>query len=58
MAKIEFNDKTDIPTKSLVSFIIIDRKPHLNNNGIQYLWNWLNKLIIVTNNKENERYLI
>lgn len=51
LAKIGINNRTEIEAKSPVSFIIIDRKPHLNNKGIQYLCNWLSKLIIVTNNQ-------
>ena len=56
LAKIGINDKLDIPIKSPVSFIIVDRKPHLNNNGIQYLCNWLRKLIIVTNNEKHPAF--
>lgn len=36
-----------------VSFIIIDSKPHLNNDGIDYLCHWVKKLILVTTNKEH-----
>jgi 2,5-diamino-6-(ribosylamino)-4(3H)-pyrimidinone 5'-phosphate reductase len=56
LAKIGINNKTDIPTKSPVSFVIIDSKSHLNSNGIQYLCKWLCKLIIVTNNKEHPAF--
>lgn len=56
MAKIGINDKKNPEYKSPCTFIIIDNKPHLNKNGINYLCNWLNKLIIVTTNKEHIAY--
>ena len=48
MAKIGVNDK-----KVDVRFIIIDNKPHLNENGIDYLCNWVERLILVTTNKDH-----
>ena len=36
MAKIGVNDRTDEPEKTICSFIIIDRKPHLNENGVAF----------------------
>lgn len=36
-----------------VRFIIIDNKPHLNENGINYLCHWVEKLILVTTNKNH-----
>ncbi|PKM93086.1 MAG: deaminase [Firmicutes bacterium HGW-Firmicutes-1] len=56
LAKIGINNKTDIKTKSPVSYIVIDRTMHLNEKGIQYLCNWLKKLIIVTSNKMHPAY--
>lgn len=56
MEKIGINDKTDIPQKIPVSFVIIDRKPHLNTNGIRYLCYWLSKLIIITNNRNHPAF--
>lgn len=50
MEKIGVNTRKDIPNKSPVNFIIIDRKPHINDNGINYICNWVNELYIVTNN--------
>ena len=50
MEKIGVNTRKDIPGKSPVNFIIIDRKPHIDDNGINYICNWVNKLFIVTNN--------
>jgi len=46
--KIGFNNKTDEPKKVPVIFIVIDNKPHLNENGIRYIckkgekprWQW------------------
>ena len=53
MKKIGINDRCDIPSKSVVSFIIIDNKPHLNENGIDYLCKWVKTLYLVTTNKEH-----
>ena len=36
MAKIGVNDKKELHKKVDVSFIIIDNKPHINENGINY----------------------
>lgn len=56
MAKIGVNEKDDYPEKIPCNFIIIDNKPHLNDNGIDYLCHWVNKLILVTTNKEHIAY--
>ena len=53
MAKIGVNDKIEYPNKIDVTFIIIDNKPHLNEKGIDYPCHWVNKLILVTTNKEH-----
>ena len=36
--------------------MIIDNKPHLNENGIEYICNWVEKLILVTTNKSHIAY--
>ena len=56
MAKIGVNEKTELHEKVDVRFIIIDNKPHLNANGINYLCNWVEKLILVTTNKNHIAY--
>ena len=56
MAKIGVNDKKEVPQKIECRFIIIDNKPHLNENGIEYLCNWVEKLFLVTNNKNHPAY--
>lgn len=53
MAKIGVNDKKEYHEKVDVRFIIIDNKPHLNENGIDYLCHWVEKLILVTTNKSH-----
>ena len=53
MAKIGINDRKEYHEKVDVSFIIIDNKPHLNEHGIDYLCNWVEKLILVTTNKNH-----
>ena len=53
MAKIGINERKDEPNKTPCSFVIIDNKPHLNENGIDYLCKWVNKLYLVTTNKDH-----
>jgi len=50
LEKVGFNNKKEAPQKEPLRFVVVDRKPHLNENGINYLCNWLEKLFIVTNN--------
>jgi len=54
--KVGFNDKNEVPEKEPLKFVVIDRKPHLNKNGINYLCNWLEKLFIVTNNPKHPAF--
>ena len=56
MAKIGVNDKKEYHEKIDVNFIIIDNKPHLNEQGIDYLCHWVTKLILVTTNKNHIAY--
>ena len=56
MEKIGINDTTEKPNKVEVRFVIIDRKPHLNEKGIGYLCNWTEKTFIVTDNKKHPAY--
>ena len=56
MAKIGVNDKKEYREKVDVRFIIIDNKPHLNENGIDYLCHWVGKLLLVTTNKNHVAY--
>ncbi len=56
MAKIGVNDKKEYREKVDVRFIIIDNKPHLNENGIDYLCHWVEKLILVTTNKNHPAF--
>ena len=58
MEKIGINERTNNPDKMPCSFIIIDNKPHLNENGIDYLCKWVNKLYLVTTNKEHIAYTL
>ena len=51
MAKIGVNERTEYPEKmEAVTFVIIDNKPHLNENGIDYLCHWVGRLLLVTTN--------
>ncbi len=53
MEKIGVNEKKEYHSKVDVKFIIIDNKPHLNKQGIDYLCNWVSELILVTTNKNH-----
>lgn len=56
MAKIGVNERKEKPQKIECRFVIIDRKPHLNENGIKYLCDWTEKLFLVTNNKNHPAF--
>ncbi len=56
MAKIGVNDKKKYHKKVEVNFVIVDNKPHLNEHGIDYICNWVEKLILVTTNKNHIAY--
>lgn len=57
MEKIGVNNKRIYPRKiAALTFIIIDNLPHLNERGINYLFNWVGKLILVTTNKEHPAF--
>ena len=57
MAKIGVNDRKEYHDKiDVVTFVIIDNKPHLNENGIDYLCHWVGKLLLVTTNKNHVAY--
>lgn len=53
MAKIGVNERKDYHNKVDCRFIIIDNKPHLNEKGIDYICHWVDKLILVTTNKNH-----
>ena len=57
MAKIGVNDKKEYHEKiDAVTFVIIDNRPHLNENGIDYLCYQVGKVILVTTNKEHPAF--
>lgn len=58
MAKIGINDRKEEPNRIPCSFIIIDNKPHLNENGINYLCKWVKTLYLVTTNKNHIAYTL
>ena len=53
MKKIGVNEKNEYHEKVKVTFVIVDNKPHLNEQGIDYMCNWGEKLILVTTNKKH-----
>lgn len=57
MAKIGLNSRTETPEKDeRLTFFIVDRKPHLNANGVRYLAQWIGRLYIVTNNPSHPAF--
>ena len=56
MEKIGVNNKKEIPQKIDCRFIIVDSKPHLNQNGIEYLCKWVDKLFLVTSNNNHPAF--
>lgn len=57
MAKIGVNDKKEYRSKiDVITFIIIDNKPHLNQKGIDYLCHWVGRVILVTTNKNHPAF--
>jgi len=56
MAKIGVNNKKEYHDKVDVIFVIIDNKPHLNENGIDYICHWVEKLILVTTNSNHPAF--
>lgn len=52
-AKIGVNDKKGIVEKVPVNFLIIDNKPHLNIEGINYFLKRGQKLFLITTNKNH-----
>ncbi len=58
MSKIGVNERAEYHDKIDCRFIIIDNKPHLNENGIDYICHWVDRLILVTTNKNHVAYLL
>jgi 2,5-diamino-6-(ribosylamino)-4(3H)-pyrimidinone 5'-phosphate reductase len=57
MAKIGVNSRTQVPEKDdRLTFFIVDRKPHLNENGVRHLAQRVGKLYIVTNNPSHPAF--
>ena len=57
MAKIGINERAQKPKKALFSFVIIDNQPHITLKGVEYLSQWLTKLILVTTNADHHAIL-
>ncbi len=57
MAKIGVNERENEPEKiEVVTFVIIDNAPHLNERGIDYLCRWVGRLILVTTNDNHPAF--
>ena len=50
------NERTKYHDKVDCRFIIIDNKPHLNEKGIDYICHWVDRLILITTNKNHIAY--
>jgi len=56
-AKIGFNEKKEIPKKKLgLNFIMIDNKPHINENGVRYVSQRCERLILITTNEKHPAF--
>lgn len=58
MEKIKVNTRTDQPVKSACTFVIVDNKPHINSQGIDYLCQWVKDLYLVTDNPNHPAFLL
>jgi 2,5-diamino-6-(ribosylamino)-4(3H)-pyrimidinone 5'-phosphate reductase len=58
LAKVGINEKTDVPPKTPVSFIVIDNQPHLKESGVKYLAAKSKHLFIVTTNSAHPVYQV
>ena len=58
LAKIGINAQKEAPQKCPISFVVIDRRPHLNEQGLTYLSRWLKHLYIVTDNKAHPGFAL
>lgn len=57
MVKIGVNERENEPEKiDVVTFVIIDNAPHLNERGIDYLCRWVGRLILVTTNDNHPAF--
>ena len=57
MAKIGVNERENPPEKiDVVTFVIIDNAPHLNERGVDYICRWVGRLILVTTNPEHPAF--
>jgi 2,5-diamino-6-(ribosylamino)-4(3H)-pyrimidinone 5'-phosphate reductase len=56
LEKVGISNKKEVPQKEPLSFVVVDRKPDLNKNGIDYLCRWLEKLLIVTSNPRHPAF--
>lgn len=55
-AKIGFNQRRDEPSPTPVTFVVVDNKPHLDQNGIFYAAKKSKHLIIVTTNSTHSAF--
>ncbi|MFA9466156.1 MAG: dihydrofolate reductase family protein [Velocimicrobium sp.] len=58
MEKIGVNDSVKDKEKIGVSFVILDRKPHLSESGVKYLANWAKQLFVITDNCEHPAFCL
>jgi len=56
MEKVGANIQKENVEKTVVSFIIIDNKPHLNNIGVEYFIKRAKTFFLVTNNKKHPAF--
>ena len=59
MAKIGVNERAEKPEKmEAVTFAILDNAPHLTEQGVRYLANWVGRLVLVTTNENHPVFAV
>ena len=55
MAKVGMNDRTDVPHKTPVTFVVVDNH-HIKESGIRYMCTKFKRLIIITSNSHHPAF--
>lgn len=58
MKNFGINEKTEIPEKSSLKLVIIDKNEDVNENGINYLCHLSDKVFLVTTNKKHPVFFV
>lgn len=59
LAKIGVNKRVDEPKKvDMLTFVVLDNRPHLDERGIDYLSHWAERVIVVTTNPKHPAFMV